>query len=146
MSRSGTIKTLWAGEERTFRLGIKDLERLQERCGERGPKRILDDLCSGEWKVRDIVETVRLGLIGGGLPAPKADKLVVEHVEERPLSENLFFAVGILQAAITGPPIPDEKVERDILGEPGAAESLTTSPPSTGQEPPSAGALSRQVN
>jgi hypothetical protein len=147
MSRSGEVTLFWGGEDRAFRLAIKDLEKLQERCGERGPKRIHDDLVTGEWRVRDVVETIRLGLIGGGLEPSKADRLVRDYVEERPLGENILISVAILQGAIVGPVIDQDAKGPAPPGEDlAASEKPSTSPPSTEPASPSASDLPRSVN
>jgi len=146
MSRSAFIELDWAGDVRPFRLKMAQLERLQERCGERGPQRILFDLMGGEWKARDIVETIRLGLIGGGMKLADADKLVKEYVEEQPLADNILVAVAILQAVITGPEIPTPRGAESPSGETLTAEAGSTGLSSTETEPPSDGRQNRSVN
>ena len=88
--------------------------------------------------MQDISETIRLGLVGGGLEPVKATKLVRRYVEDRPPLESLMVARGILAVALMG--APDEPV-----GEPSAAdqespsttsrEESSGSPPSTEPEP-----------
>lgn len=58
----------------------------------------------GDWRVDDIRETIRLGLIGAGLTPSDAYVLVVRHLDDIPngLVENIDTAVGILQHALVG--------------------------------------------
>lgn len=109
MSRSAEIEMFWVEADHTFRLGIKQLRQLQEKCGERGPKAILDALLSGTWLVDDVIQPIRLGLIGAGMNMEQAAKLVETNVEDRPLGESVMFAAAILSAAIAGAPVKDGK-------------------------------------
>lgn len=117
MSRLGLISINWADGEYSFALKIKQLIELQEKC-DAGPPHILARLEGNAWRVNDIRETIRLGLIGGGLDPSKALKLTINYVDEMPLGENALFAQVILAAAILGAPegqedAPAEKPEAD---------------------------------
>lgn len=114
MSRSATLVLDWADDAYTFRLAWGQLEELQEACNA-GPQRILVRLASDDWRTRDVRETIRLGLIGGGLEPAKALKLVRAYVEDRPPAENVVIALAILQAAIIG--APEENVSPSAKGE-----------------------------
>ena len=92
----------WEGGEHTFLLSIKELRALQDKC-DAGPAFILFRLQNGQWRVDDIIETIRLGLIGGGEDPAKARKLVTDFVEDRPLSISIPIAQVILMSAILGP-------------------------------------------
>lgn len=133
MSRDAQITLPWADDDYVFRLGWGELELLQEACGA-GPYVILNRLYDDSWKMGDISNTIRLGLIGGGMKPVDALKKVRGYVETRPPVENLIFAKGILQAGLVG--AEDEKV-----GEPGAANQegnpSTISPTEDSDLPPS---------
>jgi len=125
MSRDAQITLPWADGDYTFRLGWGELEMLQEAC-DAGPYVILNRLHDETWRMGDISHTIRLGLIGGGMPPADALKLVRQYVEKRPPFENTLFAKGILSAGLMG--APEERVgERDAAN---PAESHSTpSPP-----------------
>jgi hypothetical protein len=108
MSRDGSITLLWPDEERTFRLRLGELRELQEKCGNRGPMTIAQALAMGTWLVDDIVQPIRLGLIGGGMTQGEAAKIVQTHLGDGRLKEGIMVAQAIVYAAITGP--PDEKL------------------------------------
>lgn len=142
MSRSGEID-LWLGEEkRTFRLGLKELRQLQEKCadsvrGERGPMAIMRDLQSGTWRVNDVIYPLQLGLEGAGVKQEDAAKLVRGRLEDR--SDYAAFALTaavIINAAMTGP--KDDQID---VGKREAEEGPTTmarSPsPNSSDRPPS---------
>jgi hypothetical protein len=110
VSRHGTIRLSWGGDERPFRLSFKELREIQELCTlpndklVSGPLAIALRLGDGTWRVQDIRETLRLGLIGGGMKDAKATALVRRHVEEyeEPLAEHALHARAIIFAALTG--------------------------------------------
>lgn len=51
----------------------------------------------------DLTETIRLGLIGGGVSPKDAKDLVVTYAEPRPIDEIAPVALGILSHAFFGP-------------------------------------------
>lgn len=113
MSRDAQITIPWADGDYTFRLGWGELELLQEAC-DAGPYVVLSRLHCDNWRVGDISNTIRLGLIGGGMAPTDALKLVRRWVEKRPPLENILFAQTILSAGIIG-------AEDEVPGEQGAA-------------------------
>lgn len=131
MSRNASISFDWADGLHVFRLGIGQLRELQEKV-DAGPAFILGRLADGSWRVDDLIQTLRLGLIGGGMAPAEAVKLVRRYVEERPLLESIIPAQLVLSAVLTGS--PDEE-----LGKAKAApetanssqEENSGSPPST---------------
>jgi hypothetical protein len=111
------IPLTWQGGEHEFALPIGQLRALQDRC-DAGPAHVLGRLASGQWRVDDVTETIRLALMGGGLERSEAVRLVKLHVEEKPLAQSVTLASAVLMAALYGP-------EDDSLGETtaGAAQS-----------------------
>lgn len=107
MSRSASVTLEWADGEYPFRLGIKQIEELQEKT-DCGPYFLLSRLLNGTWKVHDARETIRLGLIGGGMAPDKAITLVKRYVDDRPLLESVKPASAILSAACIGAPDGEE--------------------------------------
>lgn len=122
MSRDAAIDITWADGDYRFRLAWAQLIELQEQC-DAGPYVILNRLYNGQWKVGDISNVIRLGLIGGGMTPADALKKVRAYVEDRPPLENVLVAQGILAVGLSG--APDEKLGE---GEGEAANVSTTSP------------------
>lgn len=62
--------------------------------------------------MRDIVDVIRLGLVGGGTAPNKAHDLVADYVTSRPLAETVPLAVAILEhlwfGVVEGDPLPDQ--------------------------------------
>lgn len=71
-------------------------------CCRECPYVVLDRLVSGRWKLQDISEVIKWGLIGGGMDQGQALKLVQTEVETRPPLENLVIAQKVLGAGVVG--------------------------------------------
>lgn len=126
MSRDASITLDWADGSYHFRLAWGELAELQEKC-DAGPFVILNRLSSGTWKVHDISQTIRLGLIGGGLKPAEALKLTRKYVEERPPMENLVHAQVILSAGLMGAPEEDnvkKNPEKENVSTPSPMENF----------------------
>lgn len=127
MSRHAAIEQPFADGDYTFRLGLDEIEEL-ERKRDAGIFEIVDRLRVRTCRLSDISETLRIGLIGGGMKPVEALALVRRYVDERPLDENRDIAYAVGLAALM-------RVHSDQLetasGEADAAEpDGSTSPPS----------------
>lgn len=146
--RSAKIDLEFGDGTYTFRLGWKEIISLQEKL-DIGPYMLQQRLLTGEWRVQDIGETIRWGLLGGGMQAPEANRLVRSFVESNPVLEdadksaaalvgsrlnNWGIALAVINAALVGAP------EEGKLGEAGGeretkANGSTTSPTENGASP-----------
>jgi len=122
MSRDGRIDLDWADGAYSMRLGWGQLAELQEQC-DAGPYVVLQRLHNGTWRVEDLSNVIRLGLIGGGMTPVDALKKVRLYVEARPPMESVLPAVGILSASLMG--APDEPLGGES-GEPKAPDQELT--------------------
>ena len=131
MSADASLTMAWGDGEHRFRLAIGQLRELQEKCNA-GPAEIFQRLLDRTWRVDDLREVLRLGLIGGGMKPAEALVLVKRYVDERPLLENVGPALQVLTAALVGP----EDIASGKVGAP-ATEETDGSPsaPSTAAEP-----------
>ncbi len=93
------IDLTWAGGEDSFLLTIDLLRALEQRC-DAGPMWILARLANQQWRVDDVVSTIRYGIEGGGMSKDAARKKVQQYVEDRPLSLSVLTAQAILMAAL----------------------------------------------
>lgn len=126
------VELTWAGGENEFLLTVDLLRALQDKC-DAGPEFILQRLSSKRWLVDDVIQPIRLGLEGGGLPKDEARKLVKNHVEDLPLTFSVMTARAVLMAALYGS-------EDDLPGEAPAGEgsqSETLSRAENGDSPAS---------
>jgi hypothetical protein len=133
MSADGSLTLEWGGKERTFRLLHGQIRELEESRtvyakGENGNvltgmaavaysgalKCIADRLRSNTWLLADITETIRLGLIGGGMPRHEAAALVIRECVA-PFAPHAQTAYAIILSAIIGvrdDPLPKSKVAK----------------------------------
>lgn len=103
MSRHAAIELDWADGSYTFRLGLKEIEELEEKC-DLGIYRIWQTLHpSGarDFKSTYLVHAIRLGLLGGGMDATKALVLIRKYIDERPIEESRDAAFAVVSAALT---------------------------------------------
>lgn len=143
MSRSADVTLAWADGEYKFRLAIGQLRELQEKC-DAGPQTILTRLAAGSWRVDDIRETIRLGLIGGGLKPSEALTLVQRYVDDRPLGESVQTAQAIVLVAVFG--APDEPTPGKAAAAKAEATESSPSPPSTASPRRSASRPAKRTN
>lgn len=128
MSRSAEIVLSFAGEDRTFRLAIGRLRALQEKC-DCGPMELLSRFSAGTWRLDDLRETILQGLIGGGMSAAEAAKLVKTDFDDLPLQQFVNTAQAVVMAALIGAGDED-------LGEPGGEVEVTSPSPDTNSASP----------
>jgi hypothetical protein len=142
MSADASVTFPWGDGPHTFRLALGQLRELQDKCGA-GPIEVLDRLRERRWRVEDVREPIRLGLVGGGMDPLAALVLVDRYVDQRPsLAENVRHAQGILIAALIG--VPDDPVgkaaaERTATAGSASPPSTEPAPPWDGTRPPSIG-------
>lgn len=129
MSFDGSVELVWAGDTRKFRLGIAELLALQERRAS-GPLEILTRLQFGTWRVEDIQETHRIGLLGAGVDAKAARELVDANIREGKITEHVLTAQAILLNALAGD--PDEPVGKTERRRKPRRQSASPPPRSTG--------------
>lgn len=130
MSRTGSVELQWAGDLRTFRLGIDELLALQDKR-DSGPREIADRLRFSKWRVEDIQEVLRLGLAGGGEDPKNARKLVETNVIPGKLESNALIAFAVLMAAILGDendPVGKEAAAPEAPGATGSPVPPSTEP------------------
>ena len=134
---SGTARaeiSCWDGDH-TFQLRIGEIRLLQEKC-DAGPHHIFNRLGDETWRLDDIRETLRLGLIGAGLEQQKALDLIKRHVDSVPLLENVETARAVILAVLVG--VEDEKLGKSAPAEttdlPHSPGESSASPASTAPE------------
>jgi hypothetical protein len=84
-----------------FCLNNGAIKMLQE-ARDTGPLVLFALFERGMWKVEDIREVIRCGLIGGGMAPAQALKLVITYVDGRPPMENVALAQKVLGAGLVG--------------------------------------------
>lgn len=122
MSRSARTELFFGDRKHVFALKIAQLEELQEKT-DAGPEELFDRLGNGTWRVPDIRETLRLGLIGGGMSSTEAAILVDRYANAGNLVPNKPVAQAVLGAALLG------AVDEPLPGEPKRARRKPTASP-----------------
>lgn len=125
------IEIEWAGGTHKFDLKLGNVRALQEKTGI-GPGVIHERLIAGQWKVDDYRETILQGLLGAGMAAPEASKLVRTWVDERPAKESLLPAQAIILSFIMGAPpakkAPALKKKKKTTARAGSTSGRSTEP------------------
>lgn len=119
------ISVVWPGGEHRFALRLGELRRLQDTC-RAGPEEVFNRLRTGAWRVDDLIEPLRLGLIGGGMDEAEAGPMVINLFDQHPKADFKFAAHKVLLASLLGP-------EDDPPGKPEGE----TAPPENGNSPTS---------
>lgn len=101
MSRNAEATLEFGGQDRLFRLGIGRLRSLQEKT-DCGPYELHRRFTSGEWKIDDVRETIRQGLIGGGLPVIDVDALLKTEFDGLPKGQFVGLANAVVLAELVG--------------------------------------------
>lgn len=142
MSASAKVDFDWADGHYVFRLPIGPAIELEEKCAA-GLREIYTRLATGTWRIADLRETLRLGLIGGGLAPDAALRLVRRYVDERPFEENVRPAMLVLMAALVGVPDDQPKAAKKKAVQPGKAKRRPAKAP-TGSPPANSTAPARR--
>lgn len=87
--------------EKTFALTPVLIEELQRKAGA-GIGTICKRVFAGHFDHADLIETIRLALIGGGTDPKEAADLMATYVLPRPIAENFTLAVAILEIVYFG--------------------------------------------
>jgi len=103
MSGDGSVTKTWGDGEHVFRLRIGEIRELEDKR-DAGCFEIYRRLANGSCRFDDIRETLRLGLIGGGMQAPLALGLVAKYAGPTTFMENLLVAQAVITAALFGDP------------------------------------------
>lgn len=128
----------FAGRRRRFQLRLGEMGELERLTGF-GIGAIFMRLGTHQFGHREVWDTIRLGLEGGGAAAVEASALVMRY-ESQPLIDFLPLAGRIVAAAVNG--VPPGKPETEGSGDHTAP---ATSPSSTPEAPSSDGPLSRST-
>ncbi|KZL00489.1 MULTISPECIES: gene transfer agent family protein [unclassified Pseudovibrio] len=120
----------WIGGQHEFVLNIGQLRALQKNCNA-GPEVILLRITTGTWFIDDLIETIRQGLIGAGMPNKEAGPMVLHLFEMHGVLEFKPVAIEILTNALVGE-------DDDPVGEQAGVrqqENSGSSPSFTNEEP-----------
>lgn len=92
----------WGGVERAFALDFGLVCDIEAACGDTGIGGIYVRLATHQYRAREVYQTIRHGLIGGGLPRADAERLMKTRFDEIPLADSVALAVDLLAALNNG--------------------------------------------
>lgn len=124
MSATGKVTAAFGDGKHEFFLDVDLLEELQEKtnCGpEHLYFRMTQPGFDGGWRAKDVIETLRLGLIGGGMEPVKALVLLERYASGGQLMAAKAVAIVVLATALVGPAEDEPKVAP--AGEPDGASA-----------------------
>lgn len=101
--------------EKTFALTMPMIAELERKAGV-GIGLLYQRAMSMQFGIADLIETIRLGLIGAGTSPADAQRLVDTYAIDRPVMEIVPLALDILEARWSGKAVTDEgqdDAERD---------------------------------
>lgn len=101
----------FAGADRAFDIGVIGTIQALERACNAGMGTILARLEGAMFYHADVRETIRLGLMGAGMPEPEATALVQDNVDGRPILHQVGLAVAIMTAYAVGVDDATKKAE-----------------------------------
>jgi Phage tail tube protein, GTA-gp10 len=101
---SDTSHTAYFGDaEYTFKFTSELLFELERKTGA-GIGQLCTRVFANAFTHTDLLETIRLSLVGGGVPPKRADELIATYAIGRPLIEIQPLATAILEARWLGKP------------------------------------------
>jgi hypothetical protein len=87
---------VWPGGEHDFLLAAIGQLKALEQSRDSGPLEIYVRIVNGSYRADDITETIRLGLIGGGMDKDEARKLVISSLDRASINSLRPLAISIL--------------------------------------------------
>lgn len=112
--RETEITEYFGDAEHHFCLTLPEIVEL-ERTTDSAIGAVYGRVSHMQFTLRDVRETIRLGLIGGGMAPQRAAQMVETYVDPRPLAEVSTTALAILTALFFGRPA-DPEMERTSNG------------------------------
>lgn len=135
MPRYGEITRDFGDGTYRFRMPLKCLRELEEKR-KAGAAEICIRMTNWRHMTDDVIETMRLALIGGGDVTPvEAKKLTEHYCEDRPQEEYWAIAVEVLKRAIFLPDEPEAQKKIETNGSQNLATGSTSA--SSGETLPS---------
>jgi hypothetical protein len=99
--------------EYTFALTDDMIRELEHKTGV-GVGGLYVRVINSQFHVADIIEIIRLGLIGGGAAPVTAQRLVDSYAKNRPFEETFPLALDILDARWTGAPEKRAAIDAEL--------------------------------
>lgn len=105
--RETETRAFFGDREHTFCLTPPMIAEL-ERATDSAVGAIYGRLSRMEFAMRDVRETIRLGLIGGGMTPQRAAEMIETYVDPQPLAATASTALAVMVALFFGSVSPTE--------------------------------------
>jgi hypothetical protein len=128
---------VWPGGEHDFRLGIGELRAIEQRC-DAGCAVVMMRLLGQQWKIDDVVQPLRLGLIGAGMNEKEAQKALDSALDIASPYALAIPAADVLRRFImweTDDQPGERQAGAEILSQTRSLMEEPGGPPTTGPEP-----------
>lgn len=103
MSDAPSVTRFFGDAERTFSLPAELICELERKTG-RGIGGLCRSLTAMEFRHQELLEVVRLGLIGGGEEPEIAAGLVAAYAKPLPVMKLYALALPVIETVMFGPP------------------------------------------
>lgn len=123
-------KVVWPGGEHEFRFAIGELRALEQRL-DCGVAVVLTRLLSGQFKIDDVFETLRLGLQGAGMTEQQAIRTIEKAYPQANVFELSVTAARVLSMFLSWK--TGKEADDPLEGEATAATMESQSPFPTGE-------------
>lgn len=113
--KPGTVVIDWADGKYPVRLGIGELQEL-ERKTNTGTLELYRRVSAEKWRINDLREILRNGLIGGGMPLLEVNGMIARYFDSMVvgLVTHVEPAMAVLMLALVRPPAPgDEELKKE---------------------------------
>ncbi|MGY5791909.1 gene transfer agent family protein len=110
----GAEEITWPGGEHSFRLGIGELRAIEQRS-DAGCAVVMMRLLSSQFKIDDVIQPIRLGLIGSGMDERAAQKVI----------ESALDVASPYSLAVTAADIMRRFIMWEMDDQPGEAKAGT---------------------
>ncbi|MDX0538487.1 gene transfer agent family protein [Sinorhizobium medicae] len=95
-------KAFFGDCEKTFAFPTRELVEELERKTDHGVGALFRRFRTSDYSLSDVLQVIRIGLIGGGTAPAEADQLVSVYGVGRPLAEVFAVADGVITALFFG--------------------------------------------
>lgn len=109
-----TVTHFFGDGEKPFALPYELATELEKKTGF-GIGALFGRLINRTFALADIVETIRLGLIGGGASPQDASRLVDAYAKSRPLTETFPIALAVLESVWFGTDAKPDAIDADKI-------------------------------
>ena len=102
--------------DKTFALTAPMIRELEQKTG-LGFGALYQRCMSAQFYLGDLIETIRLGLIGAGTSPADAQRLVETYASDRPVMEFVPLALDIIEARYSGSAEPQVDPDAATTGD-----------------------------